>query len=243
MTFAHRCLRWLGGLTVASSAALMPTVAHGQEQVLGLLTLPSVFGEAPCDHASPHEVRLYAAPASGHAVGSIKVDSPWTFHAGGGCDGLTVNVHRTGRPHVDPLPTREFDYENPAAIVIDRQDHWYKIRLADGSAWLQAPKRSSFLGLDRLFTDRLTYLTEEWDGRLAAAAGGPLRGDTRRDLSERSVRVREVRRTASGFWIHVAVLEASPCESSGDPRVASEGWVPAHAVSGELTVWFYSRGC
>lgn len=229
--------------TVAACALGVPTPASAQEQVLGLLTLPSVFGDEPCDHASTDEIRLYAAPATGPAIGSIKVDSPWTFHSGGGCSGLTVNVHRSGRSQVDPLPTREFAYENPAAIVVDRQNSWYKIQLVDGAAWVQATRRSEFLPLDRLFGDRLTYLTEEWDGRLAATAGGSLRGDVRTDLSERAVRVTEVRRTPAGIWIHVDVLEASPCDSSAEPRVTSQGWVPAHAVSGELTVWFYSRGC
>ncbi len=219
-----------------------PGEASAQERVLGLLTLPTVFGEGPCDQTSPDEIRLFSAPATGAVVGSIKVDTPWTLHAGG-CDGLSVNVHRNGRPTVDPLPTREFDYENPAAIVVDRQQHWYKIRLTDGAAWLQAPRRSEFLGLDRLLTGKLTYLTEEWDGRLAASAGGLLRGDVRSDLSERPVRVTEVRRASGDIWIHVDILETSPCDTGGDPPVTSGGWVRAHAVSGELTVWFYSRGC
>ena len=38
-------------------------------------------------------------------------------------------------------------------------------------------------------------------------------------------------------------LSHSICQSAEAPTVTARGWVPAHAGSGEPTVWFFSRGC
>jgi hypothetical protein len=42
----------------------------------------------------------------------------------------------------------------------------------------------------------------------------------------------------------VDILSESFCEAGRrEPKVVASGWVPAHAKSGEPTVWFFSRGC
>ena len=58
------------------------------------------------------------------------------------------------------------------------------------------------------------------------------------------VRVLEWRERGDQTWLHVAVMSHSVCEfAAGPPEVVSLGWLPAHAESGEPTVWFASRGC
>src|SRR5262245_2552204 len=99
-------------LILASSS-----VAYAQDRVIGLLSLPEVFGAGPCDRFTPAEILLYAEPDGKTRVGSIRVATPWTFPAEGGCAGLTVNVYSNGRS-VGELPTLEYDYEVPAAVVV-----------------------------------------------------------------------------------------------------------------------------
>jgi hypothetical protein len=213
-----------------------------QDKLVGLLTLPEVFGAGACDKFTPAEIPLYAAPDSGTLVGSIRVDQYWTFHDVGGCEGLTVNVHRSDRRGVRELPVKEHAYEDPGAVVLEQRGRWFKVRLADGAAWLHASPRAEYLSLERLLEDGLTYLTDHWDGRLAKApdtASVEIAGPR----AERSVRVIGFQEHRGQRWVEVAVLSDSPCTSNEKPRVAARGWLPAHALSGEPTIWFYSRGC
>ena len=68
---------------------------QAQDRVIGLLSLPDVFGAGPCERFVPREVALYSAPDTLRQVGSIRVDRHWTFPLDGGCEGLKVGVHLT----------------------------------------------------------------------------------------------------------------------------------------------------
>ena len=213
------------------------------DRVIGLLTLPEVFGNGPCDQYSPRDVTLYAAP-EGDRAGTIRVVKPWTHHAVGGCEGLDVRVQDLAGTHMSPLPVEEYEYEARAAIVLEQRERWFRVRLEAGSAWVHASDRDEFHSLERLLTKTLTYLTRNWDGSLwdrrdAPPRKGPLPPE------EYGPPVRVVRTsTAQGrLWLFIEVLSHSGCEGGGEPRVIDRGWTPAHAASGLPTVWFSSRGC
>jgi hypothetical protein len=210
------------------------------DRVIGLLTLPEVFGAEVCSRFKPGAVALHVEP-NGARIGSIEVDRDWSFAPHGGCEGLEVRVHR-GNARSE-LPTREHGYEEPAAIVLAQQGRWFKIRLEDGAAWVNATARDEFKSLMALFDQALTAITEHFSGRLRNAPAGTLSGDP---LTEnQSVRVLEVRQAGTAQWINVEVLDYSPCTVpvGKEPQVIARGWMPAHAESGEPTVWFSSRGC
>ena len=229
-------------LAVMLSAS--PVAADAQEPIIGLLSLPEVFGGGACDRFTPVEISLHATPAASPAVGSIRVDAYWTFHDDRSCDGLRVGVHRTGTDRVGDLPTREFDYEAPGAIVIDRRDRWFKVRVDGGSAWLQASDRDEFHPLEKLVSLDLAYLTEAFAGtRLSPAPGATGRVIVATDRRQLPVRVREFRTVNNRLWVHVEVLSHSLCEGDAMPKVIAQGWLAAHDASGEPTVWFPSRGC
>jgi hypothetical protein len=213
-----------------------------QDKLLGLLALPEVFGAGPCDKFVPAEIALYAAPDSGTIVGSIRVDRYWTFHDVGGCEGLAVNVHRSDGQGARELPVKEHAYEDPGAVVLEQRGRWFKVRLADGTAWLQASPRAEYLSLERLLEHGLTYLTDHWDGRLAKGPDAPS-VEIPGSRAERAVRAIGFQDRRGQLWVDVEVLSHSPCTSNEEPRVDARGWLPAHAVSGEPTIWFYSRGC
>ena len=210
------------------------------DRVIGLLTLPEVFGSEVCSPFKPGSVALHAEP-TGARIGSIEVDQYWSFAPHGGCEGLEVRVHK-GIVR-SALPTREHGYEEPAAIVLAQQGRWFKIRLEDGAAWVNATPRDRFKPLTELFDQALTAITEHFTGRLRNTPGGILTGD--RLTNNQSVRVLEVRQAGAAQWINVEVLDYSPCTVpvGKEPQVIARGWLPAHSEAGEPTVWFSSRGC
>jgi hypothetical protein len=231
-------------LCVVAGLSLLTASAFAQQRtrVIGLLALPEVFGNGACDRFTPQEVPLYGAPESARILGVIRVDEGATALSNGGCEALRVGVHMAGSTASAALPTKEYGYEEPGAIVLARRGGWFQIRLATGSAWVQSSPRDSFHPLEQLLLDGLTYLTEAWDKRLAPSAGAPGRpARVAATNSQPSVRVIRSQQLRGELWLDLEVI-TSPCE---DPNVKAldRGWVPAHATSGEPVIWFYSRGC
>lgn len=221
--------------------SLPASSAFAQDKVIGLLSLPEVFGSGECAPFEPRSIALHSSAAEGSALGTIEVDQNWSFAPHGGCEGLEVRVHKGA--HREEFPTREFDYERPAAIVLDQREGWFKIRLHEGSAWVKGSVVDRFMPLSDLFEEftGVTEINESFTGRLSktpTASGGPIMP---RVSPNQAVRVVEIRDN----WIHVEVLSNSACTAANDgpPQVISEGWLPLHDPKGEPTVWFSSRGC
>ena len=214
--------------------------AFSQERVIGLLALPQVFGRGACDRYTSRPVPVRAEPR-GPVIGSIVVARPWTFEADGGCSGLEVAVRINGAAGVE-LPTREYGYEEPGAIVVDAREGWFKLRLGTAFGWVQAAG-TEFYSLERLYGEKEAYLTDQWDGRIASAPAATRRAAPASSAREPSVRVRRVSRVNGMLWVLVDWLDASFCEAGREPKVVASGWVPAHGATGEPTVWFASRGC
>lgn len=87
---------------------------------------------------------------------------------------------------VSELPTEEYEYEAPAAIVLEQRGRWVRIRLSDRTVWIHASERNEFFALEDLVKDTLTTVrTNEWDGRISETPGGALvrpPGDPRRHI-------------------------------------------------------------
>jgi hypothetical protein len=229
---------WLTCLSCANAAL-------AQERVIGLLSLPEVFGSRECAPFEPRPIMLHGSANDGKIIATIEVDQNWSFAPHGGCEGLEVSVH-TGAQK-EALPTREYDYEMPAAVVLDRHDDWFKIRLHRGSAWLKASVVDRFMPLSDLFEEftGVTEINASFSGRLSSGPGvtsGPI---MMRLAPNQPVRVIEIRDSGGRAWVHVEVLSNSACTAANDgpPEVISSGWLPLHDQKGEPTVWFSSRGC
>ena len=228
----------LGCLVACTSSA------GAEDRILGLLALPEVFGNGPCDRFSPQEVPLHAIP-NGAAVGVVHVVKYWTFdELNGGCEGLQVAV-RLQRSAVDqPLPTEEYEYEAPAAIVLEQRGRWFRLRLASGAAWVLASPRDEFRSLETLFEGSMTFLTSDWSRQLAdnpstrsRTTHVPANGE------EPSVRVLKSARVRGQLWFQIEVMSHSICNDPSEPKVIDRGWVAAHSRSGQPAIWFFSRGC
>lgn len=227
-------------LTVLAAAAI---ALAAEPPVLGLLALPEVFGYGECDSFTPAEIPLHAAAGSNRTVGTIRVARYWTFHEGGGCEGLQVGVYMDGRDEAEELPVREYTYGAPAAIVTGREGRWFRVRLASGAAWIRPSDSADYHPLEELLEDALTYFTEEWDGELFAAPAGARQAERDAPLPTGGVRVTGFRRQGGRLWASVEVLSHSPCDAPDEPRIIRRGWLPLHSGTGESVIWFFSRGC
>jgi hypothetical protein len=219
----------------------IPVSAIAQERVLGLLSLPEVFGARACAPFEPSPIGLHAAPNDGAAIAIIRVDQNWSFAPHGGCEGLEVSVHQGNQSH--ELPTREYDYEMPGAIVVEHRDGWFKVKLHERSAWLKASPVDHFMPIAELYEEfvGVTAINQSFTGRLSStpsATTGPIMP---RVVPSQPVRVVEIR----GEWVRVEVLSNSACTAANDgpPEVVATGWLPLHDREGDPTVWFSSRGC
>lgn len=219
--------------------------AQAQDRVIGLLALPEVFGARMCAPFEPGQIALHAAPNDGKAIAFIRVDQNWSFAPHGGCEGLKVSVHEGSARR--ELPTREFDYEMPGAIVLEQRDKWFRVRLASGSAWVEASPADRFMPLSELFEEfvGVTAITRAFSGALAIAPGRATDASSPRVAALQPARVIEIRTVGGQSWVHVEVMNHSICSAaeSGPPDVVGTGWMPLHASNGEPTIWFSSRGC
>jgi hypothetical protein len=230
----------------AALALVAVMLAQPSDRVIGLLELPEVFGDGPCARFAPRAVPLYADADGKQAIGTIEVDQNWSFAPHGGCEGLEVSVHqRDGRSE---LPTREFEYEAPAAIALDRRGPMVKIRLSGNrAAWVQAPA-ARFMSYESLLEEftGVTFFTDAFTGELRNAPALTVANPpTSRAKPGLPARVIESRRVGDRLWLNVEVFNHSLCAAGaqGPPETIGGGWLLAHADNGEPTVWFSSRGC
>ena len=231
---------------IVAFAVIAMMLGQESDRVIGLIALPEVFGNGACDRFEPRPVPLFADSGGKQVIGTIEVDQNWSFAPHGGCEGLEVGVHE-GDTRTD-LPTREFEYEAPAAIVIDRRGLMFKIRLTGHrSAWVQAPalRFMSYESLLEEFTG-VTFFTDAFNGELRNAAGLTVANrPTAHAKAGQPARVIEMRRLGDRLWLNVEVLSHSLCDAGakGPPETIARGWLSAHSDSGDPAVWFSSRGC
>ncbi len=162
--------------------------------VIGLLKLPQLVGNEFCKAPPRREVALYAAPESADLVGWVRADKHSSSDAD--CYRVVLNVYRRVDGSVRELPTDEYEEEQPhAAIVLEARGRWFKLRLDDGEAWVETSDPDRYLSLEQLLELRPAYLTQAWDGTLAATPGGASRrppADPRRRVIGYVVPVREM---------------------------------------------------
>jgi len=138
------CLRILDKLLVTCLLAAPALAALAQSTqsppILGVLRLPEVFGNGPCDRFTPREIPVFRTHGARYPYATIGVASPWIFPAGGGCEGLRVVLRRDGSGSEGvSLPAAEFGYEKPGAIVLQHRSNWYEIAVPDGTGWVRVP--------------------------------------------------------------------------------------------------------
>jgi hypothetical protein len=207
-----------GGYTAPPPAAggppLLPLPGDPRAELRGLLAIPGLSEDVTPRRA----LRLYRAPDPASGV-VAELDT------------------------LDRLVTRELAGEQPAAVVGALRDGWYELILRDGRlGWLAAADGGQFHALATLLTNRLNYLTAEWDGWVWPSSGAGYPAKAPRSGSETPARVVASETVGDTLWLQVEVLDRSPCDGPGE-RVVYGGWVPAFTPTGRLVAWFHARGC
>lgn len=200
-----------------------------QFSVIGLLEMPALleperFRES--ERAGFKPIPVYAAPLAGAAI----------------IDELDDR---------NDLPTTEFSYERPGAVVHQTKPGWYRIAMrgdrSTHSGWIESSAANAYWPLEKLLPESLTYLTEYWDKLVwpHPGAGLPIRAATLKntDDGKHDVKVIDKKYVADSLWWQVQIYDSSPCTSRTEPRIIYRGWVPAFDTQGRNTTWFWSRGC
>ncbi len=119
----------------------------------------------------------------------------------------------------------------PQVLVFETQPGWYQVARENPTDWRAAPRlwlQASPLWRFRPVADGQPMRT------LAERAWGP---------ESRDVRVTGTRTIDGKLWAEVELITDHDCGRPGAGLVRGRGWIPAHAASGDLNVWYHSRGC
>lgn len=138
--------------------------------------------------------------------------------------------------------SRESGYEVNAAAVFEKQGEWLRLQGSLGeSVWARVTSEMHYHPLETLLPRRLGYLTEDFNGVLWSdpGAGSALRVTVKK---EQHVEIERAEKIADSLWFYVKILKSNPCEGEAK-KVAASGWIPAWNAEGQLTSWFWSRGC
>jgi hypothetical protein len=145
----------------------------------------------------------------------------------------------------EPLPTLEYEYEAPAAIVLAKSGRWCQVKLQSRSAWIGSECPSGFISVLDLFREKMLYLRP---GALALAMQNP-NGTAFKPpsalLNAPSVSASVIASKVIGkeVWLHVAASHISSCERDPKPDEVKRFWLPLRDTAGALQVWYHSRGC
>lgn len=243
----HQPVKQIIQLIITGIFALSPLVGSTEDKkgelIIGLLTVPQVFGSSPCEKFEPRSIPVFSAFGSEKPIAVIRVDKMWTFPKEGGCEGLDVRVHRYGNPAIENLPLKEYEYEkSPAVVVSEKRNGWYRIQMENWAGWILASTENTFLSLTELFTSHTPYLTSEWDGRVWQS---PNKDVTYVPGAKPGIAVRVLtsKLVDGKLWIEVQLPVEDDCGNRDSSITPIQGWIPAHSKSGNTTLWFNSKGC
>lgn len=220
---------------LSPEGGIMPAAVPGEDAVIGLVLLPTIFGPPEqggvVPAANPVPVPVYDAPEGGaRKLAELVLIADFEY--------------------------REYTYEGAAAVVYEQAPGWYRIGIRApleprrATAWISAKSAGDFLGLGDVLVGAQAYLNEHWDGHVWTAPVDGMRTGLsvlKRDLNpdareEYAARVTEARTVGDGVWLKVETLRGA-CEGSAPPTVVDTGWTPAYGTNGDLVAWIHSRGC
>ena len=221
-----------------------------EERPAGLLALPEIFGEYPCESFEPKSLDLYATPSrAGAPFATIERSKAPAQPGDQGCYETSIVVRRRGDNSAERLPTDETGEEYVKAVVYEKKGNWFRIAIPHGSAWIERPGSSEFFSYpEELSSDSfLTYLRAGWDGSIwsspGAGTGGPAPAAWRSlGKDDIPVRVIATQVVEGEKWVRI-MFETELCATSLGNLPRLEGWLPAYRSSRNTSVWFYSRGC
>lgn len=142
------------------------------------------------------------------------------------------------------LVLEDFGDEAPGAVVIGKQDNWFRVKLRNGkSAWLPPQSAAVFHSYRALAGD--WSFVPHWDLPLYVAPEDKHRVDLSKIPHDRNetleLRVISSKKVDSALWFEVQVIQGMCFEEQ--VRVMGSGWIRAHTKKGEHVLQFHTRGC
>ena len=218
-------------LTLPVIAVIVATVSGGPEGP------PYMESEDP-----PHLIGLVEIPSVLDDTGA-SAHKPVTLRTDASDTAPVACVVRTA----SDLETREHGYEELSAVVYESKAGWYRVRCTSGGArpaWLAAGDGGTFRPLEELVKDGLAYLTPEWDRSLYQRPRRTAGSHRVRVAAEQpDITVADATDVDGELWLLVIVYAEGRCTAEEPAAVLDAGWTPAHNTRGDVTAWFYSRGC
>jgi hypothetical protein len=152
------------------------------------------------------------------------------------------------------IQSLEHGYEQVSAAVFERtfrnDQLWYRVQFKtaarEGTGWLSARNAGEFRFWHQLLTSRRGFLTDAWDRVLYEAPSRNAKRQTLTNVSDRQdviiATTMDERGDSQNAWMLVVLTDGSFCDR-GSQAVIAAGWIPAYSAAGNLTAWYYSRGC
>ena len=142
------------------------------------------------------------------------------------------------------LLLEDFGDEAPGAVVIGKQDNWYRVKLRNGkNAWLPPQSAGMYHSYRALAGD--WSFVPHWDLALYASPEDKRRLDISKIAHDRNqaleLRVIASKKVDNVLWFEVQVIEGMCFEEQ--VRVMGSGWMRAHTKKGEHVLQFHTRGC
>jgi hypothetical protein len=234
---------------MAFSQRYIVAMNQAEERPVGLVALPEIFGDYPCEPIPQKTLQLFGTPSKQRPpVAIIERKNPAKAE-GPDCEETEAIVRRVDKNSIGPLPTDESGYEYTKAVVYEQQGSWFRIGIPGGSAWIDRPNSEGFMPYPEDLTSDsfLTYLRPNWDGKIWAEAGSgtPVmapagwRAHAKEDIA---VHVESIQTVQGQKWIRIR-FEKEVCGKTFGDLPPLEGWIPAYRDARTTSVWFWSRGC
>ena len=140
---------------------------------------------------------------------------------------------------------REHGYEMKSLEAYKEAEGWYMAGfISDGvrkTGWISPADVVEFRSFKELLVNSMTYLTDDWDGRVwkEPNVDAPYSYFT---LPYTDVNIVDSKSVGPELWFKVEILSVGPCEAE-EPKIVVVGWIKAYSKTGDVNVWFYSRGC
>ena len=221
-----------------------------EERPAGLLALPEIFGEEPCQLLETKKLDLYATASKVRGpIATIERLKPAARPGDQGCYEVSVVVRRLADGSAERLPTDDSGYEEVRAVVYEQRENWFRIMIPHGSAWIERTDSDGYFSYPEQLSGEafLNYLRPGWDGKIwknpgvGTAEPAPAAWQSH-GKDEIPVRVLSTEIVKGEEWVRV-VFENESCGTSLGNLPRLEGWLPAYRSSGNTSIWFYSRGC
>jgi hypothetical protein len=213
-----------------------------EERVVGLVSLPEVFGNEPCQIFTPKPISVYKEANERYLIGFINTTQNWTFPKEGGCLGLKVEFCPNLKSQKKAiLPTLGYAYEREGAVVLEKKGKWVRIKTHLGSGWFLLSDRNKYFPIDSLLAQSTSYLTDDWDENIYDS---PLGNSKKSELKHgSSVKILKSMNVNGAIWFQIKFPVADNCGSTDTTIRPGIGWIPAHSKENRLTMWFNSGGC